>query len=153
MEKEDRTIRLLLLMQRYNFESNSQRQPSVWLQVFVVATDAKIQFWKQFTTWFVFICKIYLLLLLMQRYNFESNSQLSKCRYFGGQSCCYWCKDTILKAIHNLVYSVQKRKIGWNSLYFCAQHKDLFTPSFQGGTGVASTPITYPSVVSETNVL
>ena len=41
----------------------------------VVANNAKIQFWKQFTTEHSKDIKGKLLLLIMQRYNFESNSQ------------------------------------------------------------------------------
>ena len=37
----------------------------------------------------------------MQRYNFESNSQRNMITTAVTTSCCYWCKDTILKAIHN----------------------------------------------------
>ena len=45
------------------------------LKLKVVTDMSKIQFWKQFTTYAIFIC-----------FNF----------------CCYWyVKDTILKAIHN----------------------------------------------------
>ena len=92
---------LLLICQRYNFESNSQRY-LVFHKVSPVVTDmSKIQFWKQFTTDAIFICFNFLLLLICQRYNFESNSQHIKCLFVFFQ-CCYWyVKDTILKAIHN----------------------------------------------------
>ena len=66
---------LLLICQRYNFESNSQQQLSAF-QVPTVVTDmSKIQFWKQFTTGDFFTIVWKRLLLICQRYNFESNSQ------------------------------------------------------------------------------
>ncbi len=92
----------------------------------VVLTYAKIQIWKQFTTTvptFVISSK---LCLPMQRYKFESNSQLylrqqltksvvltyAKIQIWKQfttvhfsfsfvESCAYLCKDTNLKAIHN----------------------------------------------------
>ncbi len=41
------------------------------------------------------------LLLIKQRYNFESNSQLKTLATETKNSCCLSSKDTILKAIHN----------------------------------------------------
>ena len=72
------------------------------LHLVMVVTDmSKIQFWKQFTTvGFVFVFRLWLL-LICQRYNFESNSQQIYLALLTN-SCCYWyVKDTILKAIHN----------------------------------------------------
>ena len=118
---------LLLICQRYNFESNSQPHPigtyfirccywyvkdtilkaihnipSTHLSSLSVVTDmSKIQFWKQFTTDIVNCPIVNMLLLICQRYNFESNSQrwCNLVCFFRG---CYWyVKDTILKAIHN----------------------------------------------------
>ena len=72
--------------------------------IFIVVTDmSKIQFWKQFTTNNNKFRQATLLLLICQRYNFESNSQHPHSREFR-LFCCYWyVKDTILKAIHNLL--------------------------------------------------
>ena len=93
---------MLLICQRYNFESNSQRNKrevsldrscywyvkdtilkaihnssSVSIGKLLVVTDmSKIQFWKQFTTTRTIENRSELLLLICQRYNFESNSQL-----------------------------------------------------------------------------
>ena len=117
---------LCLPMQRYKFESNSQLWRRVTKSVTVVFTYAKIQIWKQFTTIRHLVCVLALLCLPMQRYKFESNSQLiplssvrlcvvftyakiqiwkqfttnrKKPQIRGG--CVYLCKDTNLKAIHN----------------------------------------------------
>ena len=119
--------RLLLICQRYNFESNSQQlvQQSVhpfscyWYVkdtilkaihnikkavafFLIVVTDmSKIQFWKQFTTSSCVFIPDAVLLLICQRYNFESNSQQNVNPHLV-DICCYWyVKDTILKAIHN----------------------------------------------------
>ena len=43
------------------------------------------------------------LLLIKQRYNFESNSQRKGCGCFINGSCCLSSKDTISKAIHNIL--------------------------------------------------
>ncbi len=120
-------IMLLLIKQRYNFESNSQRwkertcrksscclsskdtiskaihnsQLRASMAYDVVAYQAKIQFRKQFTTnWLTFV-GIGTLLLIKQRYNFESNSQQDITGFNTGKSCCLSSKDTISKAIHN----------------------------------------------------
>ena len=92
---------LLLIKQRYNFESNSQRWIAVHLICSVVAYQAKIQFRKQFTTKEPTSSYCKSLLLIKQRYNFESNSQ-PMIEYYGkDKSCCLSSKDTISKAIHN----------------------------------------------------
>ena len=67
---------LLLICQRYNFESNSQQNGREQRPPFVVTDMSKIQFWKQFTTRFRMFYFFGGLLLICQRYNFESNSQL-----------------------------------------------------------------------------
>ena len=103
--------------------------PKLQVRKTLVVTDmSKIQFWKQFTTraqtiydiiscyWYVkdtilkaihnlviWQSKKQLLLLICQRYNFESNSQQERTNT-DKSYCCYWyVKDTILKAIHNSV--------------------------------------------------
>ncbi len=68
---------LYYLIQRYKFESNSQRLPHLFPQLHVVLSDTKIQIWKQFTTdaeTGKYYEKLY---YLIQRYKFESNSQPS----------------------------------------------------------------------------
>ena len=75
-------------MQRYNFESNSQHGDDFPTKPEVVANNAKIQFWKQFTTLANDDNLFELLLLIMQRYNFESNSQHGVIYKISGDSCC-----------------------------------------------------------------
>ena len=93
---------LCLPMQRYKFESNSQQINLRKVQKLVVFTYAKIQIWKQFTTWTAFVSYLEVLCLPMQRYKFESNSQQTLHRHHTSPCCVYLCKDTNLKAIHNI---------------------------------------------------
>ncbi len=118
---------LCLPMQRYKFESNSQPVVKYDSSAFscaylckdtnlkaihnenannvnsslVVLTYAKIQIWKQFTTVTLNHCIRITLCLPMQRYKFESNSQLMSWLHLQTSGCAYLCKDTNLKAIHN----------------------------------------------------
>ena len=68
-------IELLLIPQRYEFSSKSQRQR--WQRGYraVVADTTKVRIFKQITTYFV--CKTFpiMLLLIPQRYEFSSKSQ------------------------------------------------------------------------------
>ena len=118
---------LLRSVQRYKFESNSQQwikqqqndksccdqykdtnlkaihnsKSSMLFCASVVAISTKIQIWKQFTT--LPLCYHYATKLLrsVQRYKFESNSQLRQLTPAASPSCCDQYKDTNLKAIHN----------------------------------------------------
>ena len=69
---------LYVLMQRYTFWSNSQHQLSCTAHLWVVRANAKIHILKQFTTLMAKVLCFSLLYVLMQRYTFWSNSQLSK---------------------------------------------------------------------------
>ena len=119
--------KLSLILQRYYFESNSQpflncaitlncchwyckdtilkaihnNEYAEVLKNNVVTDIAKILFWKQFTTCCLFTTWWFELSLILQRYYFESNSQQIRITA-SNKVCCHWyCKDTILKAIHN----------------------------------------------------
>ena len=63
----------------------------------------KIQFWKQFTTFLHLAFHIFRLYSVWQRYNFESNLQQMKMCEINGFCCIQYDKDTILKAIYNLL--------------------------------------------------
>ena len=115
------------LLQRYKFESNSQHSArsaavslrcqisckdtnlkaihnfiAIWINFRNVAkSPAKIQIWKQFTTSFKTHLYYQMLPNLLQRYKFESNSQLAKRENAAQAGCQISCKDTNLKAIHN----------------------------------------------------
>ena len=113
-------------MQRYKFESNSQPVLGLHTHHHVAMSDAKIQIWKQFTTWrgrslYVGGCNVRCkdtnlkaihnlsrwlptaraLQCPMQRYKFESNSQPAGAVQPMAVGCNVRCKDTNLKAIHN----------------------------------------------------
>ena len=88
-------------MQRYKFESNSQQITSTHSFATVVYANAKIQIWKQFTTSQRQAHLWLMLFMPMQRYKFESNSQLQNLFKSWRYSCLCQCKDTNLKAIHN----------------------------------------------------
>ena len=114
-------------IQRYKFESNSQRLTIV-VSIFVgcvirykdtnlkaihndyqgrrhrhgaVSSDTKIQIWKQFTTYYNLFALLSLLCHPIQRYKFESNSQRRSPHCTGTKCCVIRYKDTNLKAIHN----------------------------------------------------
>ena len=114
-------------IQRYKFESNSQRYLVIYLyhkscvirykdtnlkaihnylnkdfvRVNAVSSDTKIQIWKQFTTAGAGSAGKYRLCHPIQRYKFESNSQPFRCVSSGKVCCVIRYKDTNLKAIHN----------------------------------------------------
>ena len=93
--------RLLLILQRYYFESESQRgqiqnkiQPAV-------AYPTKILFWKRITASNSIVILVGWLLLILQRYYFESESQQIYGSINWTVCCCLSYKDTILKANHS----------------------------------------------------
>ena len=92
---------LLLILQRYYFESESQRN-AILLPLFnAVAYPTKILFWKRITAERLRKYNGGRLLLILQRYYFESESQLGCRRPLVLFRCCLSYKDTILKANHS----------------------------------------------------
>ena len=91
----------------------------------VVLSDTKIQIWKQFTTGLNEFNQFVVLYYPIQRYKFESNSQLYGLHVVSWDSCIIRYKDTNLKAIHNsnlkniplvlLYYPIQRYKFESNS--------------------------------------
>ena len=120
-------ITLLLILQRYYFESESQRwvikpcskrccclsykdtilkaNHSVLAHLsrrfHAVAYPTKILFWKRITAISVTVGSNSKLLLILQRYYFESESQLKTWVLSSACCCCLSYKDTILKANHS----------------------------------------------------
>ena len=118
---------LLLIPQRYNFSSKSQQaiiltvlflsccwyhkgtifqanHNSFWILVFrlcVVVDTTKVQFFKQITTMILQEVLLLPLLLIPQRYNFSSKSQLSYNDRYLKLGCCWYHKGTIFQANHN----------------------------------------------------
>ena len=92
---------MLLILQRYYFESESQHAPNSGPTVGDVAYPTKILFWKRITTAATYISILAAMLLILQRYYFESESQLDGVDSYKDAGCCLSYKDTILKANHN----------------------------------------------------
>ena len=77
----------------------------------VVSNGSKVQIWKQITTTKLhFVCFI-LLFPMVQRYKFESKSQLCGSRTPCPRSCFQWFKGTNLKANHNFVQQSKEQCI------------------------------------------
>ena len=122
--------KLCFTLQRYKIESNSQRllsipffanccvlhckdtklkaihniSPDSRAATTVVFYTAKIQNWKQFTTMTKTVIITCRLCFTLQRYKIESNSQHLVFLFQLPRSCVLHCKDTKLKAIHNLLF-------------------------------------------------
>ena len=125
-------VRLLLLIpQRYEFSSKSQqlddtysqadsccwyhkgtnfqanhniKSLDIWVWI-VVADTTKVRIFKQITTYFDLEHYELMLLLIPQRYEFSSKSQL-QCCYFNYWCCCCWYhKGTNFQANHNVMVS------------------------------------------------
>ena len=118
---------MLLILQRYYFESESQQfyqllsctsgcclsykdtilkanhnGIGLFKQFFKdVAYPTKILFWKRITTQPMTSLRWCAMLLILQRYYFESESQLDGVDSYKDAGCCLSYKDTILKANHN----------------------------------------------------
>ena len=70
----------------------------------VVVDTTKVQFFKQITTVVLCLCGFNWLLLIPQRYNFSSKSQLKKQYEKNYRCCCWYHKGTIFQANHNSVW-------------------------------------------------
>ena len=98
---------LLLIPQRYDFSSKSQRKQNQFHTCTVVVDTTKVRFFKQITT-LSSECDLRLLLLLIpQRYDFSSKSQLNEAGKLKALSCCWYHKGTIFQANHNLNRQLQ----------------------------------------------
>ena len=97
-------------IQRYKFESNSQRWQGCRRTRWAVSSDTKIQIWKQFTTRWVAWGLHPGLCHPIQRYKFESNSQRTRLVHFIIAGCVIRYKDTNLKAIHNCWRQIMRTK-------------------------------------------
>ena len=100
------SVLLLLIPQRYNFSSKSQQRSSNQRKRPVVVDTTKVQFFKQITTKSRSLVSFSMLLLIPQRYNFSSKSQLQEHLSLLIMSCCWYHKGTIFQANHNLILSL-----------------------------------------------
>ena len=108
---------LCLLLQRYTFWSNSQRYLPLYINWYIVLATAKIHILKQFTTTPKQEIVSKLLCLLLQRYTFWSNSQLSHNQIVFNTYCACYCKDTHFEAIHNTHANKAQKQI--NCACYC----------------------------------
>ena len=95
------TTELLLIPQRYEFSSKSQQKIAAVFVKHVVADTTKVRIFKQITTQMRYRPYPKELLLIPQRYEFSSKSQLSKMRRHPLASCCWYHKGTNFQANHN----------------------------------------------------
>ena len=126
------STQLLLILQRYYFESESQRYYSLpvisdrcclsykdtilkanhsnfalpFVLLTAVAYPTKILFWKRITARANHLSFFARLLLILQRYYFESESQPYWRSVDASIRCCLSYKDTILKANHSDTVSI-----------------------------------------------
>ena len=91
----------MLILQRYYFESESQQIFIHNLIPFCCCLSYKDTILKANHSVSDRILPFLQLLLILQRYYFESESQLSTCIGLTPHSCCLSYKDTILKANHS----------------------------------------------------
>ena len=92
---------LLLIPQRYEFSSKSQLSLRISLQILVVADTTKVRIFKQITTAAEIILTLVKLLLIPQRYEFSSKSQLHLSILVRIVGCCWYHKGTNFQANHN----------------------------------------------------
>ena len=93
--------RLLLIPQRYEFSSKSQRGGTGSGFNKVVVDTTKVRIFKQITTAANLINTLTELLLIPQRYEFSSKSQLAINFPRHGERCCWYHKGTNFQANHN----------------------------------------------------
>ena len=74
----------------------------------VVADTTKVRIFKQITTARVYIMRVRLLLLIPQRYEFSSKSQLSPDTLHSNYCCCWYHKGTNFQANHNIIFASMK---------------------------------------------
>ena len=92
---------LLLILQRYYFESESQLLTYICRLIFSCCLSYKDTILKANHSINYLILFIKTLLLILQRYYFESESQRDLKDDVREISCCLSYKDTILKANHS----------------------------------------------------
>ena len=98
--------RLLLILQRYYFESESQQILKSNSTPWSCCLSYKDTILKANHSNGQLYLAIKLLLLILQRYYFESESQLTPYDFPLNKSCCLSYKDTILKANHSVIVTL-----------------------------------------------
>ena len=88
-----------------NFQANHNLKKSLSIWVWVVADTTKVRIFKQITTYEKYNPRTDRLLLIPQRYEFSSKSQLNSGSLVGGVRCCWYHKGTNFQANHNTLVS------------------------------------------------
>ena len=120
-------LRMFVILQKYDFSSKSQPalEHQLWHQwclwyckstIFQanhnqpamidaypldVCDTAKVRFFKQITTIFVYLVYCKLMFVILQKYDFSSKSQLTARKKHARNWCLWYCKSTIFQANHN----------------------------------------------------
>ena len=85
-----------------NFQANHNRDEKFDNLLSVVADTTKVRIFKQITTEEHHPRYLEMLLLIPQRYEFSSKSQLTRISVYHTSSCCWYHKGTNFQANHNL---------------------------------------------------
>ena len=83
------------------FQANHNNISLVVLKDWVVCDTAKVRFFKQITTERINTALLCLLFAILQKYDFSSKSQPTRCRRWIWRRCLRYCKSTIFQANHN----------------------------------------------------
>ena len=86
-----------------NFQANHNLSWKMILIQCVVADTTKVRIFKQITTWYHTFVPEGVLLLIPQRYEFSSKSQLDTYHSDAKDGCCWYHKGTNFQANHNRV--------------------------------------------------
>ena len=97
-----------MIPQRYDFSSKSQRVPSSLAQIGVVVDTTKVRFFKQITTGVSSASCIRWLLLIPQRYDFSSKSQLKSKSLFNT------CQLLLIPQRYD--FSSKSQQLGYDSI-------------------------------------
>ena len=102
---EVRNLRCCWYHKGTNFQANHNKCISVKIRLMVVADTTKVRIFKQITTAKPRKASKRELLLIPQRYEFSSKSQLIGGRIYEYLSCCWYHKGTNFQANHNDKFS------------------------------------------------
>ena len=85
-----------------NFQANHNNRVKKYRLEVVVADTTKVRIFKQITTYHLIPSRMRMLLLIPQRYEFSSKSQLKNGFKEVEKSCCWYHKGTNFQANHNI---------------------------------------------------
>ena len=86
------------------FQANHNHMWRKFNKVKDVCDTAKVRFFKQITTTFLWTFLKILMFVILQKYDFSSKSQLCLMIYLFSVWCLWYCKSTIFQANHNHLF-------------------------------------------------